>query len=133
MSNVNTEFEGVLGQLVGQGFTRADSGLLREVAERLWYSHSVPDLTKVPSRLRADAGYLVDRLARFNVLSKEQKLLVMTALSPFKPIQPVASACKDPLAVTWGASMDLTTRLPELMPYQTRQYASDRASHSARM
>lgn len=133
MRGSSAEFENVLGQLVGRGFARADAGLLREVAERLWYDHTVPDLSKVPSSLRADAGYLVDRLSRFNVLSRSQKLAVLSALSPFKPAQPKASACKDPLALAWGASSDLTARLAELMPYQTRQYARDRVRNSFQM
>lgn len=120
-------FENELGEVARQGLARVDTVLLRKVAEQLWYSHKVPDLGRLAPNLRHDAGYLVDSLARFNVLNKEQKLRVLGALLPFKPTKTMASSCKDPLAVAWGASSDLASRLAELMPYQTRQYAADQA------
>lgn len=123
--------ERMLGDVARQGFARVDAELLREVAERLWYADEVPDLAEVPAKLRPDAGYLVDRLARFNVLPKEQKLRLLSAVRQYQPLpsppQAEVADRKDPLAVAWGASMDLTSRLGELMPYQTRQYAADKA------
>lgn len=123
--------ERMLGDVARQGFARVDPKLLREVAERLWYAGEVPNLAEVPAQLRPDAGYLVDRLARFNVLPKEQKLRLLSAVRQYQPppSTPKAEVAdrKDPLAVAWGASMDLTSRLGELMPYQTRQYAADKA------
>lgn len=123
--------ERMLGDVARQGFARVDAELLREVAERLWYADEVPDLAEVPAKLRPDAGYLVDRLARFNVLPKEQKLRLLSAVRQYQPLPSPPQAGvgdrKDPLAVAWGASMDLTSRLGELMPYQTRQYAADKA------
>jgi len=127
--------ERMLGDVVRQSFARVDPELLREVAERLWYAGEVPNLADVPAHLRPDAGYLVDRLARFNVLPKERKLRLLSAIRQFQPSSPTpkaeAAGCKDPLAVAWGASMDLTSRLGELMPYQTRQYALDRTKAAA--
>ena len=123
--------ERMLGDVARQGFARVDPELLREVAERLWYVGEVPNLAEVPAKLRPDAGYLVDRLARFNVLPKEQKLRLLSAVRQYQPPPPAPGAAvagrKDPLAVAWGASMDLTSRLGELMQYQTRQYAADKA------
>lgn len=116
-----------LGEVARQGLAHADAGLLRKVAEQLWYSLKVPDLGRLAPNLRPDAGYLVDSLVRFNVLTKEQKLKVLDALAPFKPEKSSASCCKDPLAIAWGASSDLTRRLADLLPYQTRQYAADQA------
>ncbi len=127
--------ERMLGDVARQGFARVDPKLLRVVAERLWYTGEVPNLAKVRAALRPDAGYLVDRLARFNVLPKERKLRLLSAIRPFQPASPAHNAAaagrKDPLAVAWGASMDLTSRLGELMPYQTRQYAADKAKVAA--
>ena len=113
------------------GFAHVEPELLREVAERLWYEREVPNLAEVPAKLRPDAGYLVDKLARFNVLPKERKLRLLAAVRKYQPSSPAprvdVAGRKDPLAVAWGASMNLTSRLGELMPYQTRQYAADRA------
>ena len=123
--------EQMLGDVARHGFARVDPKLLREVAERLWYAGEVPNLAEVPAKLRPDAGYLVDRLARFNVLPKERKLQLLSAVRQYQPSSPApkteVAGRKDPLAVAWGASMDLTSRLGELMPYQTRQYAADKA------
>jgi hypothetical protein len=127
VSDDRFDLEAALGEVASQGLARAHFGLLRNVAEHLWYQHDVPDLNKVAPQWRRDAGYLVDRLVRFNVLSKDRKLRVLTALSPFRPHCSPVSTCKDPLAVKWGASSDLTGRLGELMPYQTRQYAANQA------
>lgn len=126
-NHAESTFEGLLSALVRTGLAHADAGLLRDVAEALWYEGKIPELSLVPEELRATAGYVADRLVRFNVVPKAQKSLVLLALAPFKP--EAASCClhhRDPLAVQWAAREDLTERLPELMPYQTRQYALDR-------
>ena len=39
---------------------------------------------RLPAKLRPDAGYLVDRLARFNVLPKEQKLRLLSAVRQYQ-------------------------------------------------
>lgn len=134
MTNVNDDYEAMLAELARQGVARVSPMVLKQVAEGLWYEKKVPDLNRVPARYRRDAGYVVDRLLRFNVLSKEQKLVVLRALEPFKPKDAKSSrACRDPLAQAWGAQADLTSRFPELMPLQTRQYALDKASASPRL
>lgn len=124
--------ERLLAEVVVQGFANADHTLLRETAERLWYTCEVPDLALLPASHRAEAGYLVDRLARFNLLTKSRKLQILAALRPYRPGAAKSEThLKDPLAAAWGSSMDLTSRLGELMPYQTRQYAADKAKSAA--
>ena len=129
MTARNATFEKMLGDVVCQGLLRAESGLLRQVAERLWYGRSVPDLSKVPEPYRRDAGYLVDRLARFNVVKAARKEKVLAALLPYKPESAGQGPFyRDVLAQAWGASWELTPRLAELLPYQTREYAEARRS-----
>lgn len=100
---------------------------LTRVAERLWYGRSVPDLGKVPEPYRRDVGYLVDRLARFNVVNAGRKQKVLAALTPYKPLSTAEwQNYRDALASAWGASAELTPRLAELLPYQTREYAEER-------
>lgn len=131
MAKAKHDYEAMLVELARQGVARVSPAILQQVAEGLWYEKKVPDLSRVPVRYRRDAGYVVDRLLRFNVLSKEQKLAVLRALEPFKPKEAGSSmACRDPLALAWGAQADLTSRFPELMPLQTRQYARDKARSS---
>lgn len=124
--------EAMLGAIAHQGLAHADQTLLCQVAERLWYSHDVPNLAVLSSALRPDAGYLVDRLARYSVLSKSRKLRLITVVQPYKGTcdgqDRWITTCKDPLAREWGASSDLTCRMAELLPLQTRQYAMDKAN-----
>lgn len=122
------DYEAMLVEVARQCLAHVSSEVLQQVAEGLWYQQWVPDLSQVPDKYRMDAGYVVDRLLRFNVLTKEQKLTVLSALEPYKPRESKAATnCKDPLALSWGARADLTSRFPELMPLQTRQYAQDKA------
>ena len=133
MTSRKPAFEKMLGDVARQGFARADAGLLRLVAERLWYGRSVPDLGKVPEPYRPDVGYLVDRLARFNVVKAARKQKVLAALTPYKPSGTVEwQRYRDPLASVWGASAELTPRLAELLPYQTREYAEERKAKAKR-
>ncbi|MFV5215904.1 hypothetical protein ACLIIZ_19455 [Azonexus caeni] len=126
-----SEFEKLLGRVVSQGVARADSGLLREVAEKLWYGRSVPNLSKFPEPERREAGYLVDRLARVNVMAAARKQKVLAALTPYKPAAPDSQVRhRDALAVTWGAREDLTSRMAELLPYQTRTYEAERKAQA---
>lgn len=123
------EFERMLASIARQGFAHADAALLRKVAERLWYGRSVPDLSQVQEKYRRDAGYLVDRLTRFNVVKVTRKQKVLAALTPFKPANTIPlQSYRDALASAWGASAELTPRLAELLPYQTREYAEGRKS-----
>lgn len=122
-------YEQLLCALVSEGLSRAENGVLLQVAEGLWFESWVPDLSQLPEDLRPDAGYVLDRLARFNVVEKEQKQRVISAIGSYKPnFSELLVRHKDKLANEWGASEELTLRLPELMPYQTRQYRKDRLS-----
>jgi hypothetical protein len=120
--------ENMLIDIGRHGLAHVDKILLVEVAMCIWYSDVVPDLRVVPAELHGDVGYLLDRLARFNILSKPRKLQMLAALTPYKvQHRPApASSCQDPLAVEWGASADLTPLYPTLLPYQTRHFAATR-------
>lgn len=127
-------FEKLLGQVVSQGLARADSGLLRELAEKLWYGRSVPNLGKFSEPERREAGYLLDRLARMNVMAVARKQKVLAALTPYKPPAPDALVRhRDILAITWGAPEDLTPRMAELLPYQTRTYVAERKARTRKL
>ncbi len=134
MASRKSEFEKLLGQVVSQGVARADAGLLREVAEKLWYGRSVPNLSKFSESERREAGYLVDRLARMNVMALARKQKVLAALAPYKPSMPDPQVRnRDALAVTWGVREDLTSRMAELLPYQTRTYEAERKARAKKL
>lgn len=108
---------------VGLGY--ADPEDVVYIAKNVWYYDFMPDLSAVSGPYRNDVGYLFDRLARFNVLTKERKLALIDAVAPYKPARPMPSEeCRDPSAIEWGASYDLKAFMGDLMPFQTRHYAA---------
>ena len=122
------DFHQALIELAQHGIRRMDRQLLAEVAVAVWYSSVQPDLSQIPPLLRSDVGYVLERLARFNILTKQRKLKLLASLEPYRRLrQPAAdSHFQDPLAVAWGASADMTPFMQDILPYQTRHYA---ASH----
>lgn len=123
------DYDLLLSELARQGIAQVSCDVLQKVAEGLWYEKWVPDLSRISEQSRMDAGYVLDRLLRFNVLTKEQKLTVLSALEPYKPKEPNGSptSCKDPLAQLWGARADLNSRFSDLMHLQTRHYTWNKA------
>lgn len=118
--------DGTLVELGRQGLAQADSELVVQIAKVLWYSTEIPNLAEMPAAHRNDVGYVIDRLARFNVVPKERKLRLLAAIEPFKgnASQSAPTLGKDPLAVAWGASADMSRFMPDLIPLQTRHYAA---------
>ncbi len=112
------EFERALAVLCSDGLAWMDTDLLIRVAVTVWYSSHIPNLGKVPEPCRADIGYLLDRLSRFNIMSKERKLELLASLEPYRPASPPAteSQCKDVRAIEWGACADLMPFVEELLP-----------------
>lgn len=101
-----------MAQIAGRGLANADRAALREIADRLWHSRHVPDLRQVPPELRADSGYLIERLTRFNILDQARETEILSALAPWQDESESESpsSCRDPLAREWGASSDLSSR-----------------------
>ncbi|MFZ2267970.1 MAG: hypothetical protein WAV95_10390 [Azonexus sp.] len=112
MENANAEtFEQLVAVIVECGLAKVNTSVLGRIANELWYSGHVPDLGLVPPELRGDAGYLIERLTRFNILDQEREAEILVALAPWQDQieQESAPHCRDPLAHEWGASADLRT------------------------
>lgn len=109
MAYTNQTFEQFVSLIVHRGINNIDNVMLRQVANELWTTSIVPDLGRVPAELRADAGYLIDRLTRYNAIDQSREVEILTALAPWQDqIEHDASPlCRDPLAQEWGASGDL--------------------------
>lgn len=120
------DMNATLCKLTARGLEHAESAYVVMFAKQLWYSNDVPDLGALPSKQRNDAGYVVDCLAMFNVLPKERKAVLLSLVKEFKPtkIQSFRNNV-DPLANAWNASGDLMKFMPDLLPLQTRTYASE--------
>ena len=105
-------FEEQVTQIADRGLVNADCAALRLVADRLCRSRHIPDLRQVPPELRADAGYLIERLTRFNTLDQAREIEILSALAPWQDESEQQSppGCRDPLAREWGASSALSSR-----------------------
>ena len=100
-----------------------------DAAIEVWYSPQLPTFdTLDPSQLRT-FGYLLDRLSRFHCVAKSRKQQLQNLIEPLRHNIAMAPATSgaikvDELAVQWELGVDLSQFIKELLPYQTRHYAS---------
>ncbi|WP_328188805.1 hypothetical protein [Marinobacter sp. OP 3.4] len=95
-----------------------------KAALEVWHQGYVPRLSGLPPEERRLAGYLVDRLSRFNRLSAEQKKGLQTVAAETKAKLPerLSRERVDGLAKSWGLDHDLRPFMKALLPFQTRHY-----------
>ncbi|WML91707.1 hypothetical protein RCF98_05055 [Thiothrix lacustris] len=123
-TDANTAFE----RLVTRDFDQASLEDVKTVALGLWYQDFIPDFTQLPvTNLQSQrrAGYLVDRLLRYNCVSDERKRALFADVTALKiHLKPAASTKPNVelLAKNWGLDQDLKRLAKELLPYQTRHY-----------
>jgi hypothetical protein len=115
-----------LRRLANAGLAHADVDVVVRVALAVWYEGFVPKLGRLSTKQRRDVGYLVDRLARTSVLSKQQQDVLFSEVSKvrssLRPRRTVSRDVHDPLAAQWGASADLSRFKQALLPLKTRHY-----------
>lgn len=107
-------------------------------ALEVWFGETTPTLSELfmmSNHEQATAGYLLDRLSRFNCVSVDRKYqyqqLCQALFNRLKPY-PNSTDDVDVLASRWGLSSDLKPFRHHLLPYQTRDYQRRRkASVSA--
>lgn len=115
----------MLSEIAAHGLDRVDREHIIFIAKAIWYFDLIPDMNELAGPYRNDVGYLVDCLARFNVLPKERKLELIAAVAPYKPSLPfVGSVRHDPRASEWNASADIMPFMADILPFQTRAYAA---------
>jgi hypothetical protein len=115
----------MLNELGEHGLNGVDREHIIFIAKSVWYYDLIPDLGQISGPFRNDVGYLIDCLARFNVLPKQRKLELISAMERYKPLLPaVESRCHDPRARAWGASCDIMPFMADILPFQTRHCAS---------
>lgn len=120
------DLQKMLREVANRGLAYADECQVVALAHALWHEGFTPDLDSLSTAAQHEAGYLVDRLARFNVLTAERKATLLDLVSRYHPrtVYPITGD-RDPLAEEWGASADLSAFMCSLLPLQTRQYAFD--------
>lgn len=102
------------------------SASLKSVALALWYQDFVPSVDSFDGEDLALAGYVLDKLTRYNCLDAEKKAYLRTnllsALEQKIGSYSSQSTSKDRLAKQWGTSVDLKKEFRGLMAYQKRHY-----------
>lgn len=114
-----------LNELAQHGLMGVDREDIIFIAKSVWYYDLMPDLSRIAGPYRNDVGYLMDVLARFSVLPKDRRVALIASLEAFKPSEPAAdSVCNDPRGKAWNASCDIKPFMGDILPFQTRHYAS---------
>lgn len=125
----------VLKRVAQKGLSQASSRDVGRLAEAVWYGNTVPDLRELSSAALRDAAYLVDRLARYNVVSVERQKQLLEVLKTVPSSNESATSSpqtRDRLAQKWGASADLHQFSDVLLPLQTRHAALARTKTKSR-
>lgn len=120
--NLSSLFE----QVVSSSFSTLTSRELLDIALAIWYENYLPSISHLNSLQQRKAGYLIDRLMRYNCVDKSRKLellkLVNTLKSNSYSPDNLVNTDAEPLAVTWGLNEDISELMPDLLMYQTRHY-----------
>ncbi|MFV8385367.1 hypothetical protein ACNO5E_14865 [Vibrio parahaemolyticus] len=115
----------VFDRLVSSEFSLASFEDVKAVALAMWHENFVPKVTHLPETSAKAAGYVVDKLMRFNCVSPELKAKlrdVLTVLKGMFSFTPVKVKGCEKLAQSWGLATDLKQPVRELLEYQTRHY-----------
>ena len=114
-------------EIAQKGLERASSQEVTQVALELWYQNYLPSLAGLSVEDKRVAGYLVDRLSRFNCLVPEQKAKLQEVAASVKAVLPprVSTVKVDAVAKEWGLDHDLRPFMKDLLPLQTRHFKRD--------
>ncbi|MEM8718370.1 MAG: hypothetical protein AAGE84_03545 [Cyanobacteria bacterium P01_G01_bin.39] len=101
---------------------------LKPIALAVWHEDYAPNLNDMELHELQRAGYVVDRLMRFNCVSNDRKRELMGLVKDVKETLPqeslkiLVSQNVEPLARKWNLSEDISRAIQALLPYQTRHY-----------
>lgn len=115
----------VFDRLVNSEFSLVSFEDVKAVALAMWHENFVPHVKHLSESSAKAAGYIVDKLMRFNCVSQELKaklrnvLITLKGMFSFTPVK--VKSC-DKLAQSWGLVEDLKQQVRELLEYQTRHY-----------
>lgn len=100
---------------------------LKLLALAVWYQDFVPSVDSFNGQEAGLAGYVLDKLTRYNCLSSEKKSYLRTHLLSELERKKAAlflgeTNSKDMLAKQWGTPVDLKKEFRSLLPYQKRHF-----------
>lgn len=102
---VSSAFTLALQRIAQAGISNADPSDVVAVARALWETDELPDVSEIDGAYRLDALFLLNRLAQFNCVPCDRKLVILSMLQ---------DDCRD--------GSELNRFLPLLLPLQTRHY-----------
>lgn len=101
-----------------------DFDCLKTIALAIWYENFIPETKHLKKQEAAEAGYILDRLTRYNCLNSEQKIIIRSKLKSLE--KEIDNNHKilhtDKLAIFWGVERTLKQEFRNLLPYQRRSY-----------
>ncbi|MBV1843607.1 hypothetical protein KSX29_23670 [Photobacterium ganghwense] len=92
----------------------------------MWHENFVPRVDHLTDFSAQAAGYVVDKLMRFNCVSQELKRRLCELVARLRAtvkISPVEVKGCDKLAQQWGLMCDLKLQVRQLLEFQTRHYS----------
>ncbi|WP_019503377.1 hypothetical protein [Pleurocapsa sp. PCC 7319] len=101
---------------------------LKPIALGIWHEGFTPNLHGLNDEELQKAGYLIDRLMRFNCVPERRKLELMAIVTEVKIslknvlISPPSSINVEPLARKWNLTEDVSLLIQPLLEFQTRHY-----------
>lgn len=101
---------------------------LKPIALGIWHEGYTPNLHGLNDEELQKAGYLLDRLMRFNCVSNNRKLELMAIVAEVKLSlkntlsSPPSSISVEPLARKWNLTEDISLLIQPLLKFQTRHY-----------
>lgn len=115
---------------VSSSFIHLSAAEFKPIALAIWYEGYTPNLDDLKPDELQKAGYLVDRLMRFNCVSDDRKLELMKLVQDVRhslrlsnEIPAILSSVNvEPLARIWYLREDISHLIQPLLVYQTRHY-----------
>lgn len=118
-------YQNVFEKLVSKEFSYSEIDDLKTICIATWYENFIPEINDFSEYELRRSGYLIDKLMRFNCLSKEQKYKLKNVLDNIKKklfFEDNFLANVEPLAKKWNINSDLKHGFRELLFLQKRHY-----------
>ena len=122
--NLDRQFK----KVVSSPLSRLSVEEFKPIALGIWYEGYTPKLDGMKLDELRQAGYLVDRLMRFNCVGDARKLELMKLVEEVKNTlsQETPAILRlsnvEPLARKWNLEEDISFIIQALLKYQTRHY-----------
>lgn len=127
--NLNRQFK----KVVSSPLANLSVEDFKPIALGVWHEDYTPELNDMDLVKLQKAGYLIDRLMRYNCVSGDRKIELLGLVKDIKQklpeeTQAVSSLRNvDPVAKKWNLKEDVSRLMPPLLEYQTRHYVHAKA------